>query len=236
MYFVDIHTHKLYDKNHIQLKNEYPYRKNYFSTEKNVTNIYFSAGMHPWHINEIDLELSSENLKQLTANKNIIGIGECGLDRSISIDFELQKSIFIRQIEMANQNKLPIIIHCVKAYSDIVELYKKHNKNNLPWIIHGFNANKTIAEQLLKYNFYLSFGAILLQPTHKIEEVLKNIPLNKMFFESDDKNIDIETIYEKAAAIIACSVENLKKQVYTNFENLFHERIILAHKDWIIIR
>ena len=110
----------------------------------------------------------------------MLAIGECGLDRSIKIGFADQILCFRQQVMIANKYCKPLIIHCVRAYSDLLKL-KKEDKSDLPWIIHGYNGNLETTLNLIKHGFYFSVGEQLLRNASK-HEVLRLIPLEHMFF------------------------------------------------------
>jgi TatD DNase family protein len=116
-----------------------------------------------------------------------------------------------------------MIIHCVKAFNELIRI-KKENKVSVPMIIHGFNNNEQIAEQLLKENFYLSFGKAILINNSNAQKVFKNTGIEKLFLETDDSDVSIKSIFDKAAELKGMSVEELKEKIYLNFKTIFdHE-------------
>jgi Tat protein secretion system quality control protein TatD with DNase activity len=90
----------------------------------------------------------------------VVAIGECGLDRNIDLPLDIQTSIFKRHIELAETLQKPLVIHCVRAFSELIAL-KKNTKSTVPWIIHGFHKKEEVFQQLLKHDFYFSFGAAM---------------------------------------------------------------------------
>ena len=86
-------------------------------------------------------------------------------------------------------------------------------------IIHGFNKKENIAKDLLKNNFYLSFGKAVLYNL-SLQNTLKITPLNKIFLETDNDNFDIRDLYFKAAEIKNISPESLYKQILENLETI----------------
>ncbi|MEQ1800128.1 MAG: TatD family hydrolase, partial [Lacibacter sp.] len=79
----------------------------------------YSTGLHPWYLNEEPIIADIEGLKKWSAQPNVLAIGECGLDRACRTDFRLQKDIFLKQVQWANELQKPLIIHCVKAHEDV---------------------------------------------------------------------------------------------------------------------
>src|ERR1035437_2048815 len=98
---------------------------------------FYSLGLHPWHINSIATDFDAiESLRYYcNTDKNLIAIGEIGIDRSIPIAYDVQIRLFEFQLGIAMEYKLPVIIHCVKSYSDLIHC-KKKLKLTIPMIIH----------------------------------------------------------------------------------------------------
>lgn len=180
----------------------------------------FSFGIHPWHIEENPLTESLPLLMQAIANPNAIAIGEAGLDRVIGTSFELQEKYFKAQISISEYYKKPMILHCVKAYSDI-QMIRKAGNYKMPWILHGFNANKQMADQLIKLNMYFSFGKSILDPESKAAQVFPLIPIKCIFLETDDSDIDIRELYTEAAKLRGITLDVLKQKIADNARQCF---------------
>ena len=180
-----------------------------------VTEKKFSVGIHPKDIDE-NWEENFEKIKEISLLPNCVAIGECGLDGLISVNENLQKEVFERHILWANQIKKPVIIHCVKRFSEIIPFQKIAE---IPLVIHGFNKKKTIADEMLRHGFYLSFGKSVLHSL-SLQSILKEFPLEKMFLETDDANFNIEELYQKTAEIKGISIENLHNKILKNLESL----------------
>jgi TatD DNase family protein len=116
----------------------------------------FCVGLHPWHLLEIDPELCLDKLRQCSSDDRIIAIGETGLDRNKDVPFALQERIFIEQIQISEQINKPLVIHCVKAYSELLHI-RKSNVWKMKWMFHWFNENLAIANELINMDCYLSF-------------------------------------------------------------------------------
>ncbi|CAL2077016.1 conserved hypothetical protein [Tenacibaculum dicentrarchi] len=210
MKFINIHTHTNSDEN-FSILNCYPN-----STDFNTP---FSIGIHPWFILEERIEDEVLFIKKKLLHKNCYAIGECGLDKLSEVNYRLQIPVFKEHIKLSEELKKPLIIHCVKAFQDILRL-KKELKPTQKWIIHGFNKNNQIATDFIKNDCFLSFGKALLTST-KLQEVFLNIPLDKIFLETDDAKIDISTVYEKASNIKKISMKKLQKNIHQNFNTIF---------------
>lgn len=180
-----------------------------------VTEKKFSVGIHPKDIDE-NWEENFEKIKEISLLPNCVAIGECGLDGLISVNENLQKEVFEKHILWANQINKPVIIHCVKRFSEIIPFQKIAE---IPLVIHGFNKKKTIADEMLRHGFYLSFGKSVLHSL-SLQSILKEFPLEKMFLETDDANFNIEELYQKTAEIKGISIENLHNKILKNLESL----------------
>ena len=180
-----------------------------------VTEKKFSVGIHPKDIDE-NWEENFEKIKEISLLPNCVAIGECGLDGLISVNENLQKEVFEKHILWANQIKKPVIIHCVKRFSEIIPFQKIAE---IPLVIHGFNKKKTIADEMLRHGFYLSFGKSVLHSL-SLQSILKEFPLEKIFLETDDANFNIEELYQKTVEIKGISIENLHNKILKNLESL----------------
>jgi len=210
--FIDIHTHKKQlSENVFSVANKYPVSLDFTSP--------FSIGIHPWFINKNKIEAELIILAKKLQHKNCVALGECGLDKVIKTDFELQKTVFKKQIQLSEKYQKPLIIHCVKAYQDIVEL-KKELKPTQVWLVHGFNKNWQVAQSLLKNGILLSFGTAMINHK-KLQEVVAKVPLEKLFLETDDKDDAIVEVYVKVAKLKGVPLEILQQKIQENFKQLF---------------
>ncbi len=187
-------------------------------------NLRFSAGIHPWLLVDVPprkLDLLLEQLEQVVAAGKIDAVGECGLDRTISTSLTEQSIVFEQQISLAEKYHLPLIIHCVKAYPELITFAKKYSMT-LPWIIHGFNGNVQQLKQLLKYDiFYFSFGTAILKQPEKFVPLLKIVPKSHLLLETDDSKANLMDIYRQTAKLCGCSYHELKEQLEQNWKTLF---------------
>jgi TatD DNase family protein len=177
---------------------------------------FFTVGIHPWQLEKQEENSLFQLLDLTLQQENIIALGEAGLDRAIKTPFEKQIPVFRKQAEMAEQMEIPLIIHVVRCLPEIISL-RKEIKACQKWIIHGFSGNIFEAEQLIKNGFCISLGDRLIHPKSKLSEVLLQIPIDSIFFETDESEIPIQTIYEFAASVLKLSIADIQKQVFTNF-------------------
>lgn len=209
--FVDVHTHSNIDNKYSIIN--ICVGKNDIEPE----NI-FSAGIHPWHILINNTDLLFKKLDKYLIKKNIVAIGEIGLDRVCDISFEKQKFFFEKQLQIAEKNNLPVILHSVKTYSDLLFFRKKYKK--VEWIVHDYNGNKQISESFIDKKIYFSFGKNFMR-NRNLKQIIKQLPLNSIFFETDDTDYKINTIYEQAAKCLNIEIEQLQKIILNNFKRIF---------------
>ena len=203
MHSINIHTHHPPQPNEWAIQNLY----NNFEQVKEPGN--YSIGLHPWYITQ-QWATQFEILKQLATHSNVKAVGECGLDKLTETDFALQ-------IELANQINKPLIIHCVKAYEEVLQQVKQAKA---PVVFHGFNKSKELALQITNAGHYLSFGKALQQ--QHMQQVLKELPVEKIFLETDDAAVSIATLYKTAAQVFSIDEESLSLQLRKNAEQVFH--------------
>lgn len=179
-----------------------------------------SVGLHPWHLEGFEKQEAQRWMAQQAARPEVIAIGEAGLDKITPTPWETQITAFECCIECAETLRKPLIIHCVRAFNEVLNL-KKRLAPRQPWIIHGFAKNASTAHMLLDAGCYLSFGAALLNPDNHAAEALRQTPADRFFLETDDKLLAIQTVYERAAAIRNVGVPALKAQIENQFDILF---------------
>jgi TatD DNase family protein len=152
--------------------------------------------------------------------QNCLALGECGLDKRIEISMEIQTQVFEKQLALAIKYKKPVILHCVSAYQEIIEI-KKRLQVEVPMIIHGFSKNSTIAKSLLDNGFYLSFGKYLLR-NPELESVFKSVPNDRFFLETDTIEETLEEVYQLAAKYKNIKVSELQEIIEDNLKNIFY--------------
>lgn len=205
MVFFDFHHHKkniLHGIYNVDLGNSVP-------------EFPYSIGIHP---KDIDMERIDDQYAWLESNisADCFAIGECGLDSIVPVPQKIQESVFFKQIILSNELKKPLIIHCVRKFYEVISFRKKAEQ---AMIIHGFNKKHRIAEDLLKNNFYLSFGKAVLYNL-SLQDVLKSTPLDKIFLETDNENFCIEELYQKVAELKEISLETLNEQILENLDTI----------------
>ena len=213
--FLDIHTHQTAVKPGVISIESLSLTNDIFLAMPKKKPI--SIGLHPWFASIEKLELQMKYLSVLARQDNVKLIGECGLDSLKGEKIENQILILEQQIALAEALNKPLILHCVKSFSELINL-KEKLKVKVPMIIHGFNKNEELGKQLLKNGFLLSFGAAVLKENTGAAKLIKE--LDYFFLETDDSQITIQEIYHAVAEIKNCTVDELKALIFANWKKL----------------
>lgn len=207
MDFFNIHTHTLvHPESEILVQSP--------CSVSDTKAIHTSVGIHPWQLTEETADAQWKALQEQISHPNVVAIGEGGLDKLKGPSLELQTDLLRKQIALSEEKSLPLILHCVKAFNELIQL-KKEIKPLQPWIIHGFRGKETLAMDCIRHDFYLSFGE------HFQEGAIKATPLEKLFIETDESETPIETIYSSIAKVRGISLEELKECIKKNVQEVF---------------
>lgn len=196
--------------------------------------IYATVGISPNDIEDYKREDLQEILN-LAKNKKVVAIGEIGLDYYWNKENKnLQKEVFVSQIEIANKLNLPIVIHTREAIYDTLEILK-NNKCNKKGIFHCCPFNVDLVREGLKLGFYISFaGPTTFKNSKNASEIIKIVPLNKILIETDSPYLspeplrgkrndsrNVRYIAQKIAEVKGISVEEIAKTTYDNAKRIF---------------
>jgi len=196
-------------------------------------------GVHPWYVDALP-ENWLENLQSHLAGDGR-GIGEIGLDKASShkVSFDLQKEVFKIQLQLAVSMKLPISLHCVRAWESLLKILEEtvffstgsSSTCKVPVMIHSFSGSMEIMKYLTDFGVFLSFSSYLMtEKAEKLNTVFKAVPLKNILIESDfsfNKNnsfnfqiIDytgkLESLYHRAASLKNMDSLKFQEAVYIN--------------------
>ena len=201
MEFFDLHTHNEAADSRYSILN----------SNRAIEERYTSVGLHPWDITE-DWEKDFLRITELAKSRNVIAIGECGIDKLKSTaDIITQITVFQAHARLSEETRKPLIIHCVKGIDEITRLYKELNPTQA-WIIHGFRGKPQQAQQITGCGLYISFGEQF------NAESIKATPLERMFIESDESTLPIADIYSAIAKTKDMEVEALQQSISANIK------------------
>lgn len=188
--------------------------------EKITQHDLFTVGIHPWYTEDIDIDSQLVLLQDLIKKNNVVAIGEIGLDKHRGAPIEKQIEIFEKQIMIAEKAQKPVIIHCVRAWVELLES-RKRLKPSMPWAIHGFRGQSELAKQLLGSGLYLSFGPETLNASEGLQEAIRTVPLDRIFIETDDADVSLKYLYTTVSKIKSVTFRDLDEQINYNFAEFF---------------
>lgn len=215
--FIDIHTH-----------NSRPVAgifavENIMAHEKRdpagISAPVYTAGIHPWHLDENNSRELLAYLRDKATGPNLIAFGEAGFDKLRGPSHEIQEAVFAEQVKIAGQFGKPLVIHCVRAWNELLEAHR-NTKPETPWLVHGFRGKKDLALQLIRRGMYISlwFDFVV---RNESSGLLKSLPPDRIFLETDGADVDIRDIYIKVAADLGLTLDRLKEQILHNYGDLF---------------
>ncbi|MGM0877662.1 MAG: TatD family hydrolase [Bacillota bacterium] len=197
--------------------------------------IYAAVGWHP--VDAIDM--TDDDLvwiKELASHPKVVAIGEMGLDYYWDKSpKDIQKEVFRKQIQLAKEVQLPIIIHNRDATEDVVKILQEENASEVGGIMHCFTGSLEVAKQCIDMNFYLSFGGpVTFKNAKKPKEVAKEIPIDRLLIETDCPYLTphpfrgkrnepsyVKYVAEQIAELRALSVEEVARKTSDNAKKLF---------------
>ena len=202
--------------------------------------IYASIGIHPHDAKDVN-ENTYTVLKSLANNKKVLAVGEIGLDfhRNLSPK-DIQIKRFREQINLANELKLPVIIHNRDAHKETLEILREEGAKNLGGIIHCFSGDYSMANSCIDMGFYISIpGTVTFPKAVGLQEIVKKLPLSKILIETDcpfltpvpyrgkrNEPSFIRYVAEKIASLKGISFEEVAETTSQNFRSLFASSLI----------
>jgi TatD DNase family protein len=213
--FIDFHTHAVVHEEHVLPV------YNYMIGHSEEPDSFFTAGIHPWYINEELWSMELSEVHVMSTDPKCIAIGECGLDKLRGPLPEIQEAVFRAQIDMAGQLKKPLVIHCVKKFREVLKCLAEEDFTG-DFMLHGLNTNpENIKPFLDMSNAHFSFGQALLQAESNAETMFRTLPLERCFLETDDSSTSIKNVYFRAAEIKGISVQEVSEQMVRNLKKVF---------------
>jgi len=215
--FIDIHTHGT--RPSVGVYNIENLMAHEDRTPEDLHGHACSFGIHPWNLNDGNYQLLLKRVNEAAGFSNLVAIGEAGFDKLKGPSVELQCRAFEAQITVSEDYEKPVVIHCVRAWDELLPVHKRL-KPVMPWLIHGFRGKKELAAQLISKGMYISFWFdFVIRP--ESTDLLKSIPTDRIFLETDGADIDIRDIYYKVAKDLDMSVNDLKLTILKNFKCFF---------------
>ena len=147
--------------------------------------LYATVGIHPHNANKLN-EKTVDELRELSTNPKVVAIGEIGLDyyRNLSPK-EVQKQAFETQLALAQELKLPVVIHDREAHDDILQTLSRY-KGKIRGIMHCFSGSSEMAQQCIDLGFLISFAGTVTYPqAHGLREIVRWVDLKNVLLETD---------------------------------------------------
>ena len=153
---------------------------------KHYDFIVGALGIHPENANEMKEDTIDEIKNYIKKNDKIVAIGEIGLDYywEGNPPKEIQKEVFRKQMNLAKELNLPVVIHDREAHQDTLEIIKEFPEVN--GVVHCFSGSVEFAKECIKLGYYIGFtGVVTFKNAKKIVQVAKEIPLDRILVETD---------------------------------------------------
>ena len=206
----------------LELANQYPF-------------VYAALGLHPDEVGDLNEE-RFEILKAECQKEKVVAVGEIGLDYYWDNEsHDIQKKWFIRQLELARNLNLPVIIHSRDAAEDTLKIMKEHAQG-MRGVIHCFSYSKEMAEEYVKLGFHIGVGGVVtFKNGKKLKEVVEAIPIERILLETDspylapephrgkrNSSLYLPHIAQMIADLKGLTYEEVVAQTERNSRELFH--------------
>lgn len=197
--------------------------------------MYAAVGIHPDEVGSLNEERFAA-LKELCGREKVVAVGEIGLDYYWDNEsHDLQKEWFIRQLDLARELNLPVLIHSREAAADTMEIIKKHGQG-LRGVIHCYSYSKEQAKEYVKMGYYIGVGGVVtFKNARKLKETVEEIPLTSIVLETDcpylapvpfrgkrNNSSYIKYVAEEIAEIKGISYEAVVEQTEKNARDLYN--------------
>jgi TatD DNase family protein len=254
MNFMDFHCHlddNVFDETRVKIINECfnsgfskivtvtdPYESGSMEKTKDIIelneNIFCIAAVHPHNADHYHMDLEQKMIC-FTENKKVIAIGETGLDYHYNHSCpENQLNVFKRQIAIAAELNLPLVIHAREAENRVLKILESE-KFPLPVIFHCYSGSRDQAREILNRGYYMSVsGIVTFKKAIELQDIVREIPLDRIFTETDSPYLSpdpfrgkvnnplrVKLVAEKIAEIKNIPVVELNRAVNENFQKLF---------------
>lgn len=215
---VNIHTHRFNSNNLIEVLSVDYQNFDSLSPSSLTENQHYSLAFHPMEWapkNAVDLL----KVRQLLTTKKCVAIGEAGLDKAASLPTENQLDLFRLLMEVSEESRLPMVIHCVGRWNELELLFKERKPQSPEWVIHGFRKTK-LAGKFIDLGANLSFGKALLTD-QMLQQCVAQLPVDRIFLETDEADVDLMALYEKLAELKLLPLPAIIEQLFQNFKRVF---------------
>lgn len=199
--------------------------------------VYAAIGVHPTEVNELD-EAFLHWMKEMSAWEKTVAIGEIGLDYYWEKEPQAQENQcywFGRQMDLAKEVGLPVVIHSREAAADTLQVMRKHHAQDIGGVIHCFSYSKEMALEFIDMGFYIGVGGVVtFKNAKKLVETVETIPLERILLETDcpymapephrgkrNSSLYLTYVRDKIAEIKGVSPEEVERVTEENAKRLF---------------
>lgn len=197
--------------------------------------IYGAVGVHPSEVEEL-AEEGMERLRKLCGHEKIVAVGEIGLDYHYPEPAaSVQKEWFVRQLALAREVKLPVIIHSREAAKDTLDIMQANHAEEIGGVVHCFSYAKEMAREYLNMGFYFGIGGVItFANAKKLREAVQYIPLDRILLETDspylapqpyrgkrNSSLNLPCVAEAIAELKGISGEEVVETTEKNARRLF---------------
>lgn len=224
--------------------------------------VYAAVGLHPIHLFDVEAkdenneynfkslaeEFNYENFDKLAKFEKVVAIGEIGLEyhhisllENVNVIKEKQKKVFIDQLVLAKNLKLPVIIHCREAHDDMLSIlsdfkneYKNFLPTNKPWgVMHCFSGDEDLAWKYFSLGLYISFTGMITF-SKRWDDLIRKMPIDKLLIETDcpymtpepyrgqrNEPVLVKLVADRIAEIRNLTMERVGEVTFENAKRLF---------------
>jgi TatD DNase family protein len=199
--------------------------------------IYAAVGVHPSDIADLNEETFAW-LKEQTAYEKTVAVGEIGLDYYWDKEPQVQENQrywFGRQLELARETKLPVIIHSRDAAADTMQMMKGHHAEEIPGVVHCYSYSPEMAEEFVRMGYYIGVGGVVtFKNAKKLVETVKAVPIERILLETDSPYMapephrgtrndsrNIPYVIDKIAALKGLTPQEVERVTEENAYRLF---------------
>ena len=198
--------------------------------------IYASVGIHPEDVEELTEARMAWLKKTASENEKVLAIGEIGLDYHWNVEpKEVQQEWFVRQLHLATEEKMPVIIHSREASQDTFDIMKKEHAGTTGGVIHCFSGSAEMAKEYVKMGYYIGVGGVVtFKNSRVLKEVVKAIPLEHIVVETDcpylaptphrgkrNSSAYLPLVIEEIAKLKGITAEEVEDATYENAQRLY---------------
>ncbi len=207
MKLIDAHTHRVpHDPEQTALVDLLPGSPSSDPGE----GCFYSCGIHPRDLGRFTSDELVETLCRIPCS----AVGECGLDSSLTVSLEEQEKSFRAQIVLSEELNLPLVVHCVRQYYELIRI-RKELMPRQDWLIHGFRGNPEVGQALLEHGMILSLSSVWLMHQDRFPEWL---PADAFLLETDESSLPLRDIYSHTAKLRGETMEDLAVSLEKTFD------------------